>query len=84
MEKKLETKLKQLKLGVERTNNILESGKPESIKNGILVRYVRQFVKLTSVNGLLNQKKLRLTRALRTLMTGTLKLRRKSNERTIV
>ena len=32
MEKKLETKLKQLKLSVERTNNILDSGKPESIK----------------------------------------------------
>ena len=32
MEKKLETNLKQLKLGVERTNNILDSGKPESIK----------------------------------------------------
>ena len=32
MEKKLETKLKQLKLGVERTGNILDSGKPESIK----------------------------------------------------
>ena len=30
--KKLETKLKQLKLGVERTGNILDSGKPESIK----------------------------------------------------
>ena len=32
MEKKLETKLKQLKLSVGRTNNILDSGKPESIK----------------------------------------------------
>ena len=32
MEKKLETKLKQLKLGVERTGNILDSGKPENIK----------------------------------------------------
>jgi hypothetical protein len=32
MEKKLATKLKQLKLGVERTENILDSGKPESIK----------------------------------------------------
>ena len=32
MEKRLETKLKQLKLGVERTENILDSGKPDSIK----------------------------------------------------
>ena len=32
MEKKLETKLKQLKLGVERTGNIVDSGEPESIK----------------------------------------------------
>ncbi len=32
MDKRLETKLKQLKLGVERTEKILDSGKPESIK----------------------------------------------------
>ena len=32
MERRLETKLKQLKLGVERTENILDSGKPDSIK----------------------------------------------------
>ena len=37
MEKKLETRLKQLKLGIERTGNILDSGKPESIKRHLNV-----------------------------------------------
>ncbi|XP_028408717.1 uncharacterized protein LOC114531281 [Dendronephthya gigantea] len=46
MEKKLETKLKQLKLGVERTGNILDSGKPESIKRHLIA--LRETVRETN------------------------------------
>jgi uncharacterized protein YaaR (DUF327 family) len=37
MEKKLETNLKQLQLGIEQTGNILDSGRPESIKRHLNV-----------------------------------------------
>ena len=62
-EKKLQTKLRQLGLAVERPEQILQSGKSESIKRASK-RYETLYVRLTLVNGLSNLKNWLKTRTL--------------------